>query len=265
MFFAKINGVIHSKAFQNLIIVLIVLNTIVLALETSNEIMESFGAYLKFLDRSILLAFVLEIIMRISVHGTSFFKKPWNVFDFLIVAVSFIPAGASISALRAFRIFRVLRLLSTVPTMQRVVESLLTSIPGIASVLSVMLLVFFVFAVIGTHLYGATYPDWFGSLGKTMFSLFQIMTLESWSMGIVRPVMQSHPYAWAFFVVYILSTTFILLNLFIAIMVNTMHSDVDKEAEESRNDLRETIKQEVLKSEKRLAKLIREKQLSDDS
>ena len=259
MFYEKATHITSSKVFQNFIIGLIILNVVVLALETSNEIMESFGPQLKFIDRSILLIFIAEIMIRIVAQRAIFFQKTWNIFDLLIVCIAFIPAGSSISALRAFRIFRVLRLLSAVPTMRKVIESLLAAIPGIASVLSVMMLVFFVFSVIGTHLYGAAYPDWFGSLGKTMFSLFQIMTLESWSMGIVRPVMESHPYAWVFFITYILSTTFILLNLFIAIMVNTMHADADKEAIESRNDLKKTIKQELLQSEKRLAELIKKK------
>ena len=147
-----------------------------------------------------------------------------------------------------------------VPTMRKVIEGLLSAIPGIASVASIMLLFFYVFAVVGTHLYSATFPQWFGSLGDTMYTLFQIMTLESWSMGIVRPVMEQHPGAWAFFVVYILVTTFTMLNLFIAIIVNAMHSDEDKSAQSDRQELKETLQAELKAMEQRLlAEISRQK------
>ena len=112
------------------------------------------------------------------------------------------------------------------------------------------------FAVIGTHLYSDTYPQWFGTLGKTMFTLFQIMTLESWSMGIVRPVMEQHAGAWAFFVIYILVTTFTMLNLFIAIIVNAMHSSADESASEDRLEMKESLSREIRDMEQRLLEVI---------
>ena len=139
-----------------------------------------------------------------------------------------------------------------VPTMRKVIEGLMRAIPGIASVAAIMMLFFYVFAVVGTHLYSATFPEWFGSLGATMYSLFQIMTLESWSMGIVRPVMEKHPEAWAFFVTYILVTTFTMLNLFIAIIVNAMHIDEEESARADRQALREAISEEISAVEQRL-------------
>jgi voltage-gated sodium channel len=119
---------------------------------------------------------------------------------------------------------RVLRLLSTVPRLRFVVESLLHSLPGISSIALLMVVLYYVFAVMATGLFGAGYPEWFGTIGRSMYTLFQIMTLESWSMGIVRPVMETHPYAWVFFVPFILVATFTILNLFIAIIVNTMQT-----------------------------------------
>ena len=229
----KIQRFIEGAWFQNSIIVLIVINAIILGLETSDFVMESYGTALKIIDAIILNIFVLELALRLYVHRLRFFTKPWSIFDLIVVGVALVPTSEAFAALRALRVLRVLRLISAVPAMRKVIEGLLTAIPGIASVAAIMSLFFYVFAVIGTHLYSDSFPDWFGTMGKTMYTLFQIMTLESWSMGIVRPVMDQHPSAWAFFITYILVTTFTMLNLFIAVIVNAMHSSADEEAAES--------------------------------
>ena len=129
--------------------------------------------------------------------------------------------------------------------MRRVVGALLSSIPGLSSIALVLLILFYVFSVISTNLYAETFPQWFGSIGDSLYTLFQIMTLESWSMGIVRPVMEVHPSAWAFFVLFILIATFTMLNLFIAIIVNAMQSfsEDEEHAGESKelNELRDEV------------------------
>jgi len=259
----KIQSIVERSGFQNTIIVLIVINAAILGMETSDFLMDRYGTILKAIDAIILKIFILEIALRLYVHRLRFFVRPWSVFDFLVVAVALVPASEAFAALRVLRILRALRLLSVVPTMRRVIEGLLSAIPGIASVLTIMMLFFYVFAVIGTHLYGDTFPKWFGTLGETMYTLFQIMTLESWSMGIVRPVMEEHPTAWVFFVIYILVTTFTMLNLFIAIIVNAMHSGADIEAEESRHELKEAISAEMGKMEQRLLAEIRKDNQGD--
>jgi voltage-gated sodium channel len=229
-----------------------VINAIILGMETSEDLMSRFGDVLTTFDAVILKMFVLEIALRIYAYRWRFFTQPWSLFDFAVVAIALVPAGEAYAALRALRVLRVLRLVSVVPTMRRVIEGLLSAIPGIASVSTVMLLFFYVFAVIGTHLYGNTFPQWFGTLGKTMFTLFQIMTLESWSMGIVRPVMEQHPGAWGFFVLYILVTTFTMLNLFIAIIVNAMHSSADESAKANRLEIKDELSKELVEMEQRL-------------
>lgn len=243
---------VESELFQRIIIALIVINAAILGLETSPVVMAEYGIVLKVIDAWILKAFVLELLLRIYAYGWRFFLRPWSVFDLAVVAIALVPATEAFAALRALRVLRILRLISAVPTMRRVIEGLLAAIPGIASVAAIMLLFFYVFAVIGTHLYAASFPDWFGSLGKTMYTLFQVMTLESWSMGIVRPVMQQHPTAWLFFITYILVTTFTMLNLFIAVIVNAMHSGTDEQAEESRTALKDSLLEEMKAMEKRL-------------
>ena len=253
----KIHQLVEGTKFQNFIVVLIVVNAIILGMETSDYLMQNFGVFLKTVDALILKVFVIEILLRLYVYRFRFFTQPWSLFDFFVVGVALIPASEAYAALRALRVLRVLRLLSVVPTMRRVIEGLLSAIPGIASVTTIMLLFFYVFAVIGTHLYSETYPQWFGTLGETMFTLFQIMTLESWSMGIVRPVMEQHPSAWIFFVLYILVTTFTMLNLFIAIIVNAMHSSADESAKEDRMELKRTLSKEMVELEQRLIEAIR--------
>jgi voltage-gated sodium channel len=186
--------------------------------------MARFGALLVALDNLALAIFVVELMLKLIAMGTRFFARAWNVFDLVIVLVSLAPASQGLSVLRSFRILRVLRLMSMLPSMRVVVQALLEAIPGMGSVVALLSLVFYVFAVMATKLFGASFPEWFGSIGASLYSLFQVMTLESWSMGIVRPVMEVYPLAWLFFVPFILMTTFAVLNLFIAIIVNAMHA-----------------------------------------
>ncbi len=228
---ARIVRFVERPAFEKFIIAVIILNGITLGLEAVPPAMRAFGPVLLTIDKIALGIFVIELALKITGYGWGFFRRAWNWFDFIIVGVALIPAQNGLSVLRAFRILRVLRLVSVLPSMRRVVQALLAAIPGMGSVLALMSLVFYVFAVMATKLFGPTFPEWFGSLGASLYSLFQIMTLESWSMGIVRPVMEVHPQAWAFFVPFILLTTFAVLNLFIAIIVNAMQEshEVDEQ------------------------------------
>ena len=215
---------VESAPFRYTVLVIIFINAIILGLETSPDIMVSVGDTLRLIDKVILWIFVAELVLRLYAHGFRFFRDPWGVFDFLIVAIALVPASEQFSVLRALRILRALRLVSGVPRMRRVVEALLRAVPGIGAVAALLLLVFYVFSVIATKLFGGAFPHWFGTIGESMYSLFQIMTLESWSMGIVRPVMQQFPYAWAFFVPFIIVSSFTVLNLFIAIIVDSMQT-----------------------------------------
>jgi voltage-gated sodium channel len=224
---------VENPVLNRFIIALILINAITLGLETSPTIMASHGELIQALDRMILSIFVVEISLRILAYGPRFFKDPWSVFDFSVVAIALLPATAQFSVLRALRVLRVLRLISMVPQMRRVVGALLSSIPGLSSIILVMVLIFYVFAVIATNLFATQHPQWFGTIGQSMYTLFQIMTLESWSMGIVRPLMETHPYAWAFFIPFILIATFTMLNLFIAIIVNAMQTQAEQESKKS--------------------------------
>ncbi|QPO12460.1 ion transporter [Thalassospira sp. A40-3] len=237
--------IVESNRFQNFITAVIAINAIILGLETSPTVMNAAGSVLHVLDQVAVAIFVIELVMKLALYRLAFFKRAWNVFDFTIVAITLMPAGQGVSVLRALRILRAFRLISTVPSMRKVVEALMRAIPGMISVLTLLSLVFYVSAVMATKLFGEGFPDWFGTIGESLYSLFQIMTLESWSMGIVRPVMESYPLAWLFFVPFILVTTFAVLNLFIAIVVDAMSTHVDVEETQTR-DVIELDHQEIM-------------------
>jgi voltage-gated sodium channel len=220
---------LDTPIFQRTILALIVINAVILGLETSTSVMQAAGRWILLLDQIILAVFVAELSLRLFVHRLAFWRDPWSVFDFSVVAIALVPATGPLAVLRALRVLRVLRMLTIVPSMRRVVGALLSAIPGLSSIALVLLLVFYVFGVIATHLFGALFPDWFGHLGRSLYTLFQVMTLESWSMGIARPVMEQVPWAWAFFIVFILFATFTMLNLFIAIIVNAMQTFQESE------------------------------------
>jgi voltage-gated sodium channel len=216
-----------------------------LGLETSDAVMRRIGDALIVADRVIVAVFVLEILAKIVVYRRDFVRDPWNLFDFTVIGLSILPATNAFSVFRAFRVLRVLRLISAVPSMRQVVLGLLNAIPGMATTAGLLLLAFYVFAVIATEMFGSTFKDWFGSLGASMYSLFQIMTLESWSMGIVRPVMEVYPWAWAFFVPFIIVTSFAVLNLFVAIIVNAMSAEAVAETTASAHADSERVLEEI--------------------
>ena len=229
---AALGKFIEHPRTQRSILILILINAVLLGLETSPEVMSRFGSLIRLLDRAILAIFVIEILLRIAAHRLAFFRDPWSLFDFLVVGIALLPATGQLSVLRTLRVLRVLRVLTVVPSMRRVVAALLGAIPGLASIAMVLGIIYYVFAVIATNLFATSFPEWFGNLGRSLYTLFQIMTLESWSMGIARPVMDQHPHAWMFFITFILIATFTMLNLFIAIIVNAMQNFSEGEQRE---------------------------------
>ncbi len=263
----RLKTFVESKYVQNSIIGLIVFNSITIGFETSDKVMSSIGDTLLLIDSIILTVFVLEILLKLYAHGFSFFRSGWNVFDFSIVAIALLPESGTLAVLRSLRIFRSLRLIKNVPKLRFIVESLLHSLPSLGWIFVLLALVFYVFAVIGTKLFGAAFPEWFGSLGASMFSLFQIMTLEGWA-EISREIMKEFPLANIYFIIFILLASYTTLNIFIAIVVNTMSEVQQKTNEEGvekighliqdeNHELREDIqrlKEQIIKMEEKLTK-----------
>ncbi|AEF42685.1 ion transporter [Hoyosella subflava] len=225
---------IESQLARRIITALILINAAILGVETSDAARDAVGGPLQLVNQLILAVFVVEILIKLVAFGPGFFKSGWNVFDFLIIGISLIPASGPLAILRTLRILRVLRLLSTVKRLRLLVESLMQAMPGIGWSAALLLMMFYIFGVMGTELYGERFPDWFGTLGRSIYSLFQVMTLESWSMGIARPVMQEYPYAWVYFVPFILISSFMVLNLFIAIIVSATQEVHEMEQRQER-------------------------------
>ena len=217
---------------QHGLVFLIVLNAAVLGLETNPELMEIWGEALHWLDHAILGIFMTEIVVLIAARRMGYFSDPWCVFDFIVVGIALIPASGSLSVLRALRVLRVLRLINKIDSMRKVVSGLLSSLPGLGSVFGLITIIFYVAAVIATNLFHHEFPDWFGNMGLSAYTLFQVMTLEGWSQEIARPVMEVFPYAWVFFVIFILIATFVIFNLFIAVIVDSITTDKEQEAKD---------------------------------
>lgn len=215
-------GRVESSTAQRVVLIAILLNAVVLGLETSPALMATWGTLLVAIDRACLVIFVIELVAKLVAYRGIFWRSGWNIFDFLVVGIALVPGSGAWAVLRSLRVLRVLRLLTVVPAMRQVVAAFLHAIPGLGGVIAVMVIFFYTMGVLATNLFADTHPQWFGSLGGSLYTLFQIMTLESWSTGIVRPLMEAHPWAWVFFVPFIIVATFTILNLFIGIIVSTM-------------------------------------------
>jgi len=213
---------LETALVRNTIIGVILFNAVILGLETSDEVMARAGGLITLLDRLCLMIFVVELSAKLIAYGPRFFRSGWNLFDAAIIGVALVPGGQGFSVLRSLRILRILRVISVAPRLRRVVEGFVRALPGMGSVFLLMGIIFYIGAVMATKLFGNSFPDWFGDLGRSLYTLFQVMTLESWSMGIVRPVLEVYPYAWAFFVPFIMITTFAVVNLLVGLIVNSM-------------------------------------------
>ena len=239
----------------NLILGVIIFNAIILGFETSASIMSRVGWLILLLDKLCLLVFIVEILLKLFAHRMAFFRNGWNVFDFLIVGIALAPDTGGLSVLRALRILRVLRVVSAAPRLRRVVEGFVTALPGMGSVFLLMAIIFYIGSVMATKLFAETFPDWFGTLGLSAYSLFQIMTLESWSMGIVRPVMEIFPLAWMFFVPFIMMTTFAVVNLLVGLIVNSMQDAHAEETNAATDSYRDEVTRRLEGIEKKLSQI----------
>ncbi|MGL4238773.1 ion transporter [Tabrizicola sp.] len=234
------------------IIAVILINAVTLGLETFPTVMERAGGLILTIDHICLGIFVAELAARLYALGLRFFRSGWNVFDFVIVGISLLPATGGFSVLRALRILRVLRVISVTPSLRKVVDGLGRALPGMGSVFLLILIIYYIAAVMATKLFGASFPEWFGSLATTSFTLFQIMTLEGWSGEIVRPVMEVYPYAWAFFVPFILITTFAVLNLIVGLIVNSMQEAASEDEREETQAFEAKVLERLAEIERKL-------------
>ena len=241
---AKLKTIVDDPRTERAIMIVIIINAITLGLQTSQTVMAAYGPVLEFFDDLIVGIFVVEVTARIIVHRWAFFRDPWSVFDFIVVAISLVPASQTFSVLRALRILRVLRLITAVPTLKAVVGGLLAALPGMGSIVLLIGLLYYVFAVMAVKMYGAEFPEIFGTLGRSFFTLFTVMTLEGW-VEIVKSMMEKFPFSWVFFITFIVVTTFMVLNLFIGVVVNAMQAEHEKEFRQELEAERDIVKEEA--------------------
>lgn len=237
--------IIEHPQTERVIMALIIVNAVTLGLETSKVVMERWGTLLHILDQLILAIFVIELLARMGLQRGRFFRDGWNIFDFIVIGVSLAPATDAFTVLRALRVLRLLRVITIVPSLRRVVGGLIGALPGMGSIVLLIGLIYYVCAVMAVNLFGEDFPNLFGTLPGSLFTLFTIMTLEGWVDGVVKPIMEKFPYAWLFFIPFIIGTTFTILNLFIGIIVNAIQTEVAKEQAAEREAEREIVHEEA--------------------
>ena len=243
---------IYTRAF---IVFLISLNAALIGFETSPPIAEKYDKLFAMIDWGILIIFVIEIILKLFAFGRDFFRDWWNILDFLIVGVALVSSQATVFIFRFVRILRIFRLMSTVPELRFTLEAVFKALPSIGYTMVLLFLMFYIFAVICTWLFGQDFPDLFSDLGRSMFSLFQVMTLEGWSTEIAKPVMEKYPFSWALFILFIFMSTFVILNLLIAIIINAVQQMHEEEHQEEERDQKNFIHGETLTLENEIMAL----------
>jgi voltage-gated sodium channel len=245
---------VETTRFERFIVAVILINAVVLGFETSRTAMAFYGSLLIAIDKACLVVFCLEIGARLLAYRWAFWRSGWNIFDFGVVAVALVPGAGPWAVLRSLRVLRVMRLLTVIPSLRKVVAAFLHAIPGLGGVLLLMCVFLYTSAVLAVNLFGEKFPQWFGTLGGSLFSLFQILTLEGWA-DMAREVMAVYPWAPLFFIPFIIIATFTVLNLFIGIIVSTMQELATKPETEGHTESATEILQRL---EPDLQKLLRQ-------
>lgn len=235
--FSIVNAFIHSRLFQGLVLGIIILDSIVLGALTFSFLENN--SILIAIDRICLLFFCIEMCVKILALRKEFFLSKWNLFDLSVVVLSILPTTiiGNVLILRLFRIFRVARLFSSVPQLRFVIAVITRSIPSVISIGILLLLVYYIYAVLGTQLFATAAPEYFGDLGKSFFTLFQVMTGESWSEAVARPIMRIYPYAWIYFISYMIIVSFIVLNMVIGVIVDSISEIKAQKLEKEHNNV----------------------------
>ena len=214
-----------SLPFEYFIVSLILANAILLGLETLPRVMESINGWIELGHRITLGVFIVEAALKIfaqSPRPDRYFRDGWNIFDFSIIVFSLIPATGSFAIIaRMARLLRLLRLVSAVPELRLIVATLVRSIPSMLHIVILMSLMVYVYAIIGYQLFHEHDPEHWRNLGIALLSLFRVVTLEDWT-DIMYKAMEYHPLTWMYFVSFVVFGTFVVINLFIAVVINNL-------------------------------------------
>lgn len=241
-------SVVSHPAFTSIVMGLIIFNAVIIGMETYPNLYYQYKDWFYYSERLLLWIFTFEIAIRmIAVRPWhNFFKDGWNLFDFVIIASGHLLAGGYfVSVLRVLRILRVLRAITIMPSLQKMILALLRTIPALGNIIFLMFLLFYIFAVLGTMFFKETAPEYFGTLHASFLTLFQVVTLESWASGVMRPILADEPWAWAYFVAFILVGTFIIINLFIGVIVNNMQQAHEEMCAEKSKDELTLLREEI--------------------
>ena len=251
--------IVSMKKFEHFIIALIILNGVVLGLETSPDIVAQFGDYLLLANHLVLAVFVIEAILKITAVAPRlklYFGDGWNLFDFSVVVLSLIPTTGEFAMIaRLARLLRVARLISTIPELRLIVSTLVRSIPSMGHVLLLMSIIFYIYAVAGYHLFHEHDPTHWNNLGLSLLTLFRVVTLEDWT-DVMYKAMELNPLTWMYFVSFVVVGTFVVINLFIAVVINNLEEAKHEKLEElERPTTRDEIIRELKQTQDALAKL----------
>lgn len=215
-------NIINSTYSQIIICIIIAINSITLGLLSSKPFFNNY--FLIRVDEICLYLFIVEMLIKILVFRLDFFKSKWDLFDLFVILLSVLPiVFGNITILRIFRLFKIMRIFSNFSKLRFVLNVILHSIPNALCVAFLVIVIYYVYAIIGISLFATTAPIYFGSLGRSIFTLFQIMTGESWSEAIARPIMEEHPFSWIYFVSFIVIVSFVVLNMIIGIIVDSIN------------------------------------------
>ena len=216
---------VNKAAFEYTIIALILLNGVFLGLGTSPVLAQQYGDLLHLGNQIVLGVFIVEALLKmiaLAPRVDMYFRDGWNVFDFLVIVFSLIPAtGEFAMVARLARLLRVLRLISAIRELRLIVAALVRSIPSVGHVMLLMSIIVYIYAIIGYQLFHEHDPMHWRSLGISVLTLFNIITLEGWTV-VMDNAMQLHSWAWIYFVSFVVAGTFVVINLFIAIIINNL-------------------------------------------
>ncbi|MEI6285631.1 MAG: ion transporter [Bacillota bacterium] len=213
--------------FDRFFMVLILINVVVVCLQTFPAVTRVIGVELDYADYAILILFSVEITIRIIVNRTRYFKSGWNWFDMIVVFSGYFSYGNLLAVFRVFRLLRILKIFSNVPSLRQVVEAMFVAVSGLKWIFVMAFFVCYTYAVIGVHLYGKDFPVYFGDLGKGMYSMFELLTLAGWG-SLTRIIAAKHLSSYAFFISYITFASYIILNLIVGTIVNSIKSAHDE-------------------------------------